>query len=229
LELFNHHITELEVRMRRSAILFLFSAILFTAGCSTSKNIYLKEDVQKNSLNSSFSVLALLPEWTADATIGKVTPTQVNYLNLAMESSFRKATVNYVTVLNDELETPTEEFERRSFTNGELKADLNILPGSLINQVSDRYVYVMESYGFRIAEKQSAGSSYAGEEPQTYRVLVYQTEFYLYDKLNEEVISWGVAADEAQIVDSPEYTHYLEAVQKVANTIIKNSPFKFNG
>jgi hypothetical protein len=205
------------------------SAVLFTAGCSGSKNVYLKEGLQRNSLTNSFSVIALQPEWTPDATIGKVTPTQVNYHNLALESSFRKATINYVSVLNDELEAPAEELERKSFSKDELRVDLNILPESLQEQASDRYIYVLESYGFRVAEKQSAGSSYAGEEPQTYRVLVYQTEFYLYDKVNNEVVSWGVAADEAQIVDTPEYTHYLEAVQKVANTIIKSGPFKVNG
>lgn len=198
-------------------------------GCSSSKNVYLKDGLQRNSLTNSFSVIALQPAWTADATIGKVTPTQLDYHNLALESSFRKATINYVTVLNDELVAPSENFERKRFTKGELSADLNILPESLLDQVGDRYIYVLESYGFRVANKTSAGSSYAGQEPETYSVLVYQTEFYLYDKLNNEVISWGVAADEAQIVDSPEYTHYLETVQKVSNTIIKSGPFKVNG
>lgn len=214
----------LEMKFRLQALLIAVIAFSFYS-CSSTSSIYLKEDIQKHSLNNSFAVIPMSNDWIPDAVISPMTRSTRNYLNMALASAFQTATSNSVEVIDNDIELPEGSFVRTQLVNEEMTLDVSLPPDSLLNSFPERYVYFFEGYGFRIAEKTVTGSSYAGNEPETYSVLIFQTEFYLFDKSNKEIISWGVVGDETEIVNTPEYNHYLDVMNKISRKIISNSPF----
>jgi hypothetical protein len=210
-------------RIYTITLLLIVAGILFS--CSSTSSVYLKEDIKKHSLDSSFALIPMKNEWVPDAVIAPLTGSSKEYLYIALESAFRTSTKNNIEVINKEIEFPEGSFKRTSLSNETMSIDISLPPESLLNSFPERYVYFFEGYGFRIAERTLTGSSYAGNEASTYPVLLFQTEFYLLDKETNEIISWGVVADEAEIVESPQYSHYLEVVSKVSKRILENSPF----
>lgn len=205
----------------------LLVALIFSQfACSSTGSIYLDEGYQKNSLNNSFVVVPLKKDWVADAVVSPLSGTAKDYLYIALESSFKSSTANSVEIIDRDLEFPNGSFERKKLESGKMVLDVNLPPDSLLNSFPERYAYFFEGYGFRIMENNTTGSSYAGNESTIDRVLVFKTEFYLLDKTTNEIISWGVVADQAQIVDKPEFNHYLEVITKVSKKIVSKGPFQ---
>lgn len=207
-------------------VVLLFVLIFSQFSCSSTSTIYLDEGYQKNSLNSSFVVVPLKKDWVADAVVSPISGTVKDYLYIGLESSFRSSTANSVEIIDRDIEYPMSSFERRKLESGKMTLDVSLPPDSLLNSFPERYAYFFEGYGFRVMENNTNGSSYAGNESTIDRVLVFKTEFYLLDKTTKEIISWGVVADQTQIVDKPEFNHYLEVLTKVSKKIVSKGPFQ---
>lgn len=212
--------------MRNKYLSLCLGVLIFGIACAPTKTIYLDESYEKNSLTSSFAVVPLQKEWVPDAVITPLTRTTKEYLYLALESGFSKSTLSPVDVFDEEVQFPMNAFERKMLDAKDLSIEITLPPDSLLNSFPERYVFFLEGYGFRVAQQQTAGSSYAGNEASSYRVLMFQTEFYLYDKTTKEIISWGIVGDQAPIAKDPEYNHYLDIMTRVSHKIVKESPFR---
>ncbi|RNC83275.1 MAG: hypothetical protein ED557_11290 [Balneola sp.] len=212
--------------MRKNYLSLSLGVLVFAIACAPTKTIYLDENYEKNSITSSFAVVPIQKEWVPDAVITPLTGTTKEYLYLALESGFSKSTLSPVEIFNEDVEFPVTAFERKMLDAENLSIEITLPPDSLLNSFPERYVYFLEGYGFRVAEQQTTGSSYAGNEASSYRVLMFQTEFYLYDKTTKEIISWGLVGDQAPIASDPEYNHYLDIMTRVSHKIVKESPFR---
>lgn len=209
-----------------SKTMLLVVVAFFAVSCSSNNTIYLSDEYQKNSINSSFALLPLKNVWVPDAVIAPLNGTSKEYLYLALESSFRSTTTSQVDIIDREIEFPAGSFTRKKLDSDNLSIEVSLPPDELLNLFPERYVYFFEGYGFRVMEKSTPGSSYAGNEASVFKVLFFETEFYLFDKETKEIISWGQVGDQVQIVDSPEYNHYLELMDKVSRKIVSRSPFQ---
>ncbi|MCG8373753.1 MAG: hypothetical protein MI700_09480 [Balneolales bacterium] len=200
------------------------AAVLFFVSCTSTSTVFLDENYTKNSIDSEYVLLPINKDWIPEAVISSFSNEEELNFRLALEAAFKSNFENPVYTFDQELELSASDFERVSLEAENLTIEVVLPPDNLLDIIPERYVYFFEDYGFRIAEKATTGSSYVGNESQVYTVLLFQTEFYLLDTETREIISWGLVADETQIVDVPEYNHYFRVINKVTKKIAEKSP-----
>ncbi len=206
-----------------SGVFLLFIAV---AACSTSRSFYLDEEYDKNVLSSPFVVLPFKQNWTPTATLTGIYGKESNYFYLGLDPSFTSNTPNDVKIINSDLESDKISFTPTILETENMSMNVSLPSDELLNSFSERYVYFFENYGFRIMEKKSGDISYAGLEANVYKVLYFKTKFFLLDKSNKKIVSWGEVADQVRIADKPEFPDYLELLTKISNTILQDGPFK---
>lgn len=207
-------------------ISFLTLSLSFLA-CSSTSDIYLDQEYRKGSLNNDFVVLPLKSSWVPDATTSNIGGQEEEYFYSSLQPSFSLNTPNKVEIINSDSELESPTFKRTTLKNEKVSIRVNLPPEELLNSFEEQYVYFFESYGFKVNEAQSGGTSYAGHEEITVSYSLYfETEFFLLDKKTRKVISWGKIADKTSIENKkPIYNDYVNLISKVSNRILKEGPF----
>lgn len=206
---------------------FLFSLGLglVLASCSSNKDIYLAEEVKKNSTTTAFSVVPLKNDWIYDNRGPNLPYNKQELFYFSLKSSLARTTPNTVFTYDDDIEIGNATFTPVSVELNDRKFEVNHAPDSLIDITQSRYVYFLEDYYFREASRRENKSGYAGHEATEYDIMIFTTEFHLWDKELGKMVSYGSVSKEMRIGGVPQDSNYATLVEMAFTEILKNSPF----
>lgn len=205
--------------------LLIISTVIL--GCSPKSSIYLNDNFEKNGSSSSFAVLPLNQDWTPDAAKKRMYTQELDYFFQALNPSFSSNTPNRVNVIKSELNLTESDFVKRNLGSEKISPlEVNYPSEILTNSVEDRFVYFLEGYKFQLVQKAGDRVSFAYQDAAPQLALQFETEFYLFDKSNSEIIAWGTVKDDTDVFGRPKFADYLTVLTKASKKIMIDSPFQ---
>ncbi|MFN1835471.1 hypothetical protein AB2B38_009435 [Balneola sp. MJW-20] len=212
--------------MKQPLFGILLCAIVFgSISCSSNKDIFLAEEVKKNSTGAAFSIVALKNDWIYTNRGPNLAIDKQDLFYYSLKSSIAKTTPNTVYTYEDDLEVDNTTFSTVTVELNDKMFEINHAPDSLIDATESRYVYFLEDYAFRQVSRRENKSGYAGHEATEYNAMIFFTEFHLWDKQLQKTVSYGSVSKEIRIGATPNDGNYVALVEMAINEILKNSPF----
>ena len=212
--------------LRRLSLLLI---VIFTSfGCSSQKTLFLADGVIKNTSGSTFLVVPFNQNWTPDATKKRMRGQEIDLFYQALSPSFSSNTPNRVSVVRSDLKLAESNFTKKILSAENQNLTINIPSDTLLSTLDERYIYFLEGYKFQLIQKSGDRVSYAYQQSESKIALQFETEYFLYDQRNSEIVAWGTVSDDSEIQGRPQFVDYLTVLTKVSRKIIQESPFLLN-
>ena len=89
-----------------------------------------------------------------------------------------------------------------------------------------QFTLILDQYNFTPQKIEAAGGSYAGHETETQNLMVFQTEYLIWNNNQGKAIAWGKVFSKKQTYPGQSKIElYSELISEAFSKIVEESPF----
>lgn len=217
---------EIKFTLKYKSLLALLIIIPFFVSCSGGKNIMYQEGLQKNVYSESFTIVPIKNQWIYNDYDVSLSEYQEDLITQSLPSSIAKVTPNRFELFEQDSEIPYGEFQSQKLPFSGSGLDINFPSADVLKKFPTRYVFFLQDFQFSVIARAPSNGQYAGHESPGYKVLQFESKFYIWDNEKEAAVTWGEVRKESRIGNRVTAEDYERVLTAFSDDVIGESPIR---